>query len=93
MKVLNAMEPLVAEALNEYWADINMPCKCEQCKNDVFALALNSITPRYVSKDSGVAFVKAQFFDKQMKTNIIVKIAEATKKVAEYPQCPNFQRT
>ncbi|MCH1625078.1 late competence development ComFB family protein [Fredinandcohnia quinoae] len=92
MKVFNAMEPLVAEALNEYWSDINMPCKCEQCKNDVFAIALNSITPRYVSKDNGIAYVKAQYFDKQMKTNIVVKIAEATKKVAEHPQCANFQR-
>ncbi|WP_449537813.1 late competence development ComFB family protein [Ferdinandcohnia sp. Marseille-Q9671] len=92
MKVFNAMEPLVAEALLKNWSDINMPCKCAQCKNDVFAITLNSMNPRYVSKDNGMAYVKAQYFDKQMMANIYVKIGEAVKKVAENPQCENFIR-
>ncbi|MFS0864961.1 late competence development ComFB family protein [Fredinandcohnia sp. 179-A 10B2 NHS] len=87
MKVYNAMEPLVAEALNENWPQMSMPCKCVQCKNDVFALTLNFIGPRYVTRESGIAYVKAQYFDKQMKTNIYIKIGEAAKIVAEKPQC------
>lgn len=87
VKVFNAMEPLVAEALNENWSNMSMPCKCDQCKNDVFALTLNFVGPRYVTKDSGIAYVKAQYFDKQMKTNIYIKIGEAAKIVAENPQC------
>ncbi|WP_453993435.1 late competence development ComFB family protein [Bacillus nitroreducens] len=87
MRVFNAMEPLVAEAINENWAEYNLPCKCEQCKNDVFALTLNNLKPRYVSKESGMAYVKAQYFDKQMMANIYVKIAEAVNIVAKNPQC------
>lgn len=92
MLVKNAMEPLVAEVLNDNWQLINMPCKCEQCKNDVFALALNLIPPRYVSKANGYAYVKAQYFDKQMHANILVKIGEATRKVSEQPQCDNYTK-
>ncbi|MFT4414415.1 late competence development ComFB family protein [Fredinandcohnia humi] len=92
MKVYNAMEPLVAEALNENWSEMNIPCKCEQCKNDVFAITLNNLSPRYVSKGNGIAFVKAQYFDKQMMANIYVRIGEAVKRVAENPQCENYQR-
>ncbi|WP_010676921.1 late competence development ComFB family protein [Bacillus timonensis] len=90
MRVFNAMEPLVAEALHENWSDINMPCKCDTCKNDVIAITLNSLKPRYVSKDYGMAFVKAQYFDKQMKADMYVKIGEAVRKVAENPQCENY---
>ncbi|WP_099361299.1 late competence development ComFB family protein [Fredinandcohnia onubensis] len=93
MKVFNAMEPLVAEAINDNWSEFNLPCKCEQCKNDVFALTLNNIPPRYVSKDSGMAYVRAQYFNKQMMANIYVKIAEAVNIVAKNPQCANFQRS
>ncbi|MEH7384284.1 late competence development ComFB family protein [Bacillus sp. JJ1521] len=93
MKVFNAMEPLVAEAINENWSEYNLPCKCEQCKNDVFALTLNNLTPRYVSKDNGVAYVRAQYFNKQMMANIYVKIAEAVNIVAKNPQCENVKRS
>lgn len=92
MRVINAMEQLVAETLHENWNDITMTCKCDQCKADVFALTLNLLPPRYVSKDNGVAYVKAQFFEKQMKANILVKIAVATNRVSEQPQCENWRR-
>ncbi|MCA1031434.1 late competence development ComFB family protein [Bacillus timonensis] len=87
MKVMNAMEVIIAEALTEYWPSIKMTCKCEKCRADVFALVLNMVPPRYFSKEMGFAYVKAQYFEKQMKTNLLVKIAEATSKVSDHPQC------
>ncbi|MCC3356935.1 late competence development ComFB family protein [Bacillus sp. REN16] len=93
MKVFNAMEPLVAEAINENWSEYSLPCKCEQCKNDVFAITLNNLPPRYVAKETGMAYVRAQYFNKQMMANLYVKIAEAVKIVAKNPQCDNMKRS
>ncbi|MDF0726071.1 late competence development ComFB family protein [Cytobacillus sp. S13-E01] len=90
MFVKNAMEPLVAEVINDNWQSIKMSCKCEQCRNDVFAITLNLLPSRYVSKKNGSAYVKAQYFDKQMQANILVKLAEATKRVSDQPQCENY---
>ncbi|WCN37401.1 late competence development ComFB family protein [Aneurinibacillus uraniidurans] len=85
MKVVNVMEELVLQILEEQWGHIEMPCKCDICKGDVYALTLNSLPPRYASKDLGLAFIKAEFFNKQSLANILCEITRATTLVAKHP--------
>lgn len=85
MNVKNAMEILVDEALKNYWGQLQLPCKCEVCKADVFAITLNNLPPRYVSNEDGYAYVKAQNFDDQSRVNILNQIVKATGIVATRP--------
>ncbi|MBC8585803.1 late competence development ComFB family protein [Youxingia wuxianensis] len=43
----NLMEQLVADRLDEVFFKFNC-CRCDKCRRDVAALALNSLPPRYV---------------------------------------------
>lgn len=85
MRVFNAMEMLVEEMLDKNWTGLDLPCKCDQCKNDVYAITLNNVQPRYVSKDKGIAFVKAQYFDKQQETNLLIQMTKAADMVSKNP--------
>lgn len=48
--LLNLMETLVADRLDAAFEKFNC-CRCDKCKRDVAALALNSLPPHYVLCD------------------------------------------
>jgi competence protein ComFB len=85
MSVINAMEPLVKDVLDIYWPQLKLPCKCDICKDDVYAITLNQLPPRYVSKANGTAYVKAQNFTEQSRIDILNQIVKASGKVAQSP--------
>lgn len=87
MKVTNVMEIVVEKVLEEYWIDFDMTCKCEKCKVDAYAIALNKVHPRYIVNEDCAAFVKAEYLDKQSQTNILVIISSAAKYVSDHPRC------
>lgn len=87
--VINAMEKIMEELLEEYLDRLQMNCTCDVCKSDVLALVLNKVRPRYVTEPSKVAYIKAQYVDKQELTSLIVKLAECAKIVSEQPFCQN----
>lgn len=45
--LVNLMEQLVADRLDEVFSKFNC-CRCDKCRRDVAAMALNSLTPKYV---------------------------------------------
>lgn len=45
--LVNLMEQLVVERLDEAFSKFNC-CRCDKCRRDVAALALNALTPQYV---------------------------------------------
>jgi competence protein ComFB len=85
MKVINIMEELVLEVLNEQWEHLDLGCKCDTCKADVYAITLNSLPPRYVTTSPGRIFVKVEFFSEQSTTNILCQLAKAADIVAANP--------
>lgn len=90
--VVNAMERIMIDLLDEYKSALQMNCTCDECLNDVLALVLNRIQPRYVTNPNKVAYVKAEFVDKQQMTTLIVKLAECAKIVSDMPRCENYVR-
>nr|WP_191560056.1 late competence development ComFB family protein [Metabacillus idriensis] len=90
--VVNAMERIMIDLLDEYKSALQMNCTCDECLNDVLALVLNRIQPRYVTNQNKVAYVKAEFVDKQQMTTLIVKLAECAKIVSDMPRCENYVR-
>lgn len=80
------------DLLYEYKSALQMSCTCEECLNDVLALVLNRVQPRYVTNPEKVAYVKAEFVDKQQMTSLIVNLAECAKMVSNMPRCETYVR-
>lgn len=73
----NYMEILVDQLLDITTQDMDI-CKCEKCKLDIKAIALNSLTPRYVVSAKGNVYVKLNMFQQQYYTDVIAAITSAS---------------
>jgi competence protein ComFB len=87
--VINAMERIIKDLLDEYKNGLHLNCTCDACLNDILALTLNKTTPRYVTKEENITYIKANYVDKQELTSLLVKLAECAKIVSNKPICHN----
>ncbi|WLD94815.1 late competence development ComFB family protein [Alkalihalobacillus sp. AL-G] len=85
MNVMNVMELLAMDCMERNWNNLPLKCKCEICMQDVYAITLNKLKPRYVSKEKGYAYVKAQHLDEQSKVNILNEMIKASNLVNHSP--------
>ncbi|WP_194841568.1 late competence development ComFB family protein [Sporosarcina obsidiansis] len=91
MKVQNVMEIVVRDVIGEYKEQLNMPCTCTHCMNDVLAMTLNNLPPRYIVDQANSAYIRAVHqADRQGATAILTKVAWAAGIVAENPRCENM---
>ncbi|MDD5747486.1 MAG: late competence development ComFB family protein [Actinomycetota bacterium] len=77
MKLKNVMEDLVAEYVDEAISNDNDFCKCERCRLDVIALALNKLKPKYVVTEKGYAYARLGELQAQFRTDMIVAVKKA----------------
>ncbi len=82
----NYMEEAVDTTLEEILAKKDDVCKCDRCKLDIKALALNHLPPKYVVTDIGYVYTKANELAAQFKTDITVAITNALKTVSKNPR-------
>jgi len=61
-------------------------CTCEQCINDIKAIALNDLKPRYVATETGSVLSKANTFTVQSDTDVTKALVEAIEKVNRLPR-------
>ena len=85
-KLKNYTEDMVDVFFDEILENDDEACKCEKCRMDIKALALNSLPSRYVVTEIGEVFKKAEFFYRQSEVDIMAAILEAVAKVKEKPQ-------
>ena len=52
MAVVNIMEKIISEKLDFQLKDCDC-CKCNECRQDMLAYALNSVSPKYVNSAKG----------------------------------------
>ena len=57
MELKNYMEEIVLQSMDDILKDINM-CKCDICKMDIAAKALNDLPPQYVVTKKGEVYSK-----------------------------------
>ncbi|MGI5979579.1 MAG: late competence development ComFB family protein [Oscillospiraceae bacterium] len=84
-KVLfNVMEELVRRAVDERIEAMDM-CKCEICRLNACALALNALPPRYVTSKRGnmLAYVSGEMT--HFKSQVLVETTKALLQVKEHP--------
>ena len=86
MKITNYMEDIVKDALEGLLSDKDDICKCQKCKMDIIALALNRLPPKYVVSDRGIVYAKLQEVDIQFRTDVVRELAKAIAHITKNPQ-------
>lgn len=91
MALYNVMEEVVHEVLIRYKDQLHLTCQCEHCMNDIMAIALNELPPRYIVNQDYVPYVRAAHVaDRQGATNIILIVTKAAAFVSKSPRCPTM---
>jgi competence protein ComFB len=85
-ELVNYMEKLVFSKLNEVLATRKDICKCEQCRLDIAAIALNNLSPRYIVTDRGKLYAKLDMMETQFGVDILMAISKGLNIVAAHPR-------
>lgn len=80
----NVMETLVEAKVDRLWKN-HTGCTCDQCRDDVIALALNNLPPQYVVSHAGALFVKIAQLENTREVEITRQVAAAMKVIGESP--------
>lgn len=87
MSLHNVTVALVRSMLEDaYFHKRRLKCECSQCVDDIMAIALNQLPSRYVSTDEGDVYVKAQYFDAQLQSDVLREVAIAVQLVGNKPR-------
>ena len=80
----NILEEVMRLEAPKVMAGFGMCC-CERCQNDVLALALNRMPPKYVVSKKGALFAKIASYGNQYKTDIFSNLTHACVVVKDSP--------
>lgn len=87
MELYNILEFEVKQTLEYLLKNNNdIGCSCDHCKNDIMAIALNSLPPKYIVTDKGLLYTKLANFNQQFNTDIVTALAKAIKQVNDNPR-------
>jgi len=76
VRIKNYMEDCVSDMLDSVLDEIHS-CKCERCRYDITAIALNSLPPKYVVTKRGQLYTKLNALQQQFDVDIIAAITKA----------------
>ncbi|WP_408643043.1 late competence development ComFB family protein [Thermosinus carboxydivorans] len=85
LELKNYMEKLVWQQLDNVLAAQPDLCKCEKCRYDIAALALNFLPPRYVVTNKGETFTRIKTLEQQFYVDIVTAISHAITIVKAHP--------
>lgn len=85
MELQNYMEILMWQKLDDVLDSHPGVCRCEKCRYDIAALAMNFLPPRYVVTDKGQIYTKIKALEQQFNIDIITAISNAVKVVSSIP--------
>jgi competence protein ComFB len=77
LNVYNYMEYIVADELEKLLASTEDICKCQKCKLDITAWALNRLPPKYIVSEKGRVYTKLGEQDMQFRVDIIRELTKA----------------
>ena len=80
-----AVEEVFEEVLARFRQEKPDMCTCHRCKEDIRALALNRLPPRYVATDKGEILTKVAFDLVGGKAHIIAVLWDAMEQVYNKP--------
>ncbi|MFH1442128.1 MAG: late competence development ComFB family protein [Candidatus Omnitrophota bacterium] len=86
MEFRNYMEELVTQVFNDLISKDKKACKCQRCRIDIVALALNNLPAKYAVTDMGRAYVKMEAIKAQFQVDVIKELTKAIEKVKNNPR-------
>jgi len=81
----NYMEDCVIDLLPKVLDTLDV-CKCERCRMDILAYALNELPPKYVVSPKGVIYTKLEVMHMQFDADVTSALAMGAKIVKENPR-------
>lgn len=81
----NYTEEMMLKAIKDITDERPNMCRCERCLQDIAALALNEVSPRYVSSDRGKVFTRLDELDHRFYAKCWVVAFDAVKRVEANP--------
>ena len=86
MELKNYMEILMWYKIDELIEDTPDACRCEKCRYDIAALAMNFLPPRYIVTDKGRIYTNVKTLEQQFTIDIITALTHAITIVKSHPQ-------
>ncbi len=86
MELYNLMEDEVLNAIASIQKEIGIKCQCEKCILDIAAIALNSLSPKYVVTEKGYLYAKANNMNPQFNTDVVTAVTKAIEIVSKNPR-------
>ncbi len=83
--VKNYMEVLAEDMIDEVLRQTDA-CGCDICRNDILAIALNSLKPRYVTSDKGETISKLLNWDQQVCADVTAALNRGAIIVSKNPR-------
>lgn len=84
-KYFNLREIMVEEKLDEVWRDMDC-CKCKMCRDDIIALSLNKLPPKYVATKEGELYGRATEHTSEKNVELISELIKAIKIISNNPR-------
>lgn len=81
----NVMEALVLQKLDPLMDRLGC-CKCDRCRMDVSAIALNQLAPKYVASPQGELFIKVDAMSRQHTADVMAAITSGIQIVKDNPR-------
>lgn len=81
-----AVQTLLDEVLENYASQNPGTCKCERCRDDIMALALNNLPPKYVVTERGSIITHVVYEQAGGKAQVVAAITSAIQKVRNNPR-------
>ncbi len=90
MNLKNYMETLVEDALDKGLATYPETCRCERCRLDMMALALNNLPARYIVAERGLTHVNLEAATAQFSSDVLYAVNQAIQLIGMRPRHANF---
>lgn len=85
MALINMMESFVKAKLDCLIEGMDC-CKCDECKGDMMAIALNDLPSKYVNTSTGELFSRVDSLMSQNNVDIEIAIIKAVNIVSKRPR-------
>lgn len=82
----NYMEECVWELLDRILSHDPESCKCDNCRYDIAAIALNQLPPRYIVHDKGAIYSKLSMLEAQHRADVYTALTNALMIVKKSPR-------
>ncbi|ABR48640.1 conserved hypothetical protein [Alkaliphilus metalliredigens QYMF] len=84
--VKNYMEEVVNQEIMKILKNYPQQCQCVRCINDMKAITLNDLPPKYIATDQGEVYTKVSELSIQFATDVTRALIDAINRVGEYPR-------